>query len=72
MKFNPNQPIECNPVKAIGLNSYYLTMRHELRNLNQLSLQRRREKMKEKFIQDLLQEEKELNEVGLGYINMHP
>ncbi|KAH1002054.1 hypothetical protein HUJ05_012276 [Dendroctonus ponderosae] len=66
MKFNPTQSIECNPVKGIGLNSYYLNMRHELHSLGQLSLQERRDKMKRRLIEDFRIEEKELNDVDLG------
>lgn len=72
MKFNPTQSIEGNAVKGTGLNSYYLNMRHELDSLGQLSLQRRREKMKRRLIEDFLIEEKELKDVDLGYIETQP
>lgn len=72
MQFNPTQPIELNPIKGIGLNSYYLNMRHELHGLSQLSMEERREKIRKRLLDDYFIEEKELNAVDLGYINMQP
>ncbi|KAL1509634.1 hypothetical protein ABEB36_004342 [Hypothenemus hampei] len=72
MKFSPHQPLETLSVRSLGLNSYYVTMRHELFGLSQLLIEQRREKLKKLLIEDFLREENELNEVDLGYITTQP
>ena len=72
MKFDAKIPIELNPQKGIGLNSYFLTFRHNLESLRRLSMTERKDKLKRLFIKDFLEEQKDLNEVDLSYINTQP
>ncbi|KAG5875809.1 hypothetical protein JTB14_017543 [Gonioctena quinquepunctata] len=72
MRQNPHQDIRSNPAVHHGLNSCFIEIRHELYHLGQLDLRERKEKLWDLLRSDFLQEEDELRQVGLAYINTQP
>ncbi|KAG5875808.1 hypothetical protein JTB14_017543 [Gonioctena quinquepunctata] len=69
---NPYQDIRRNPVVHRGLNSTNIEIRQELYYLSHLDLRERKEKLWDLLRSDFLQEEDELRQVGLAYINTQP
>ncbi|CAG9772599.1 unnamed protein product [Ceutorhynchus assimilis] len=72
MTYDYRVPLACDATKAMGLNSYFLNLREELLCAGKINLRERKTKMYKLLMEDFLREEKELNEVDLGYIEMHP
>lgn len=58
-----------NPNVHKGLNSVFVFMGEELDALNSLRAETRKYKLFKLSIKDFLQEDKELREVGLAYVN---
>lgn len=70
MTIDPRKDISVYPRVHTGLNPCIITMRQELYNLHDLNTQARKRKLIELHKEDFLQEERELREVGLAYINI--
>ncbi|KAI4457981.1 aggrecan/versican proteoglycan [Holotrichia oblita] len=70
MTIDPRKDIAVYPKVHTGLNPYIITMRQELHNLHDLNTEARKRRLFELHKEDFLQEERELREVGLAYINI--
>lgn len=70
MTIDPRKDIAVYPKVHIGLNPYIITIRQELHDLQYLNTEARKHRLFELHKQDFLQEEEELREVGLAYINI--
>ncbi|KAK4882002.1 hypothetical protein RN001_005321 [Aquatica leii] len=69
MEIDPRRSIERDPKSHIGFNPLFLTMRQELHTLKQINTKNRKAKLRKLLIEDFLQEDKELRQVGLAYTN---
>lgn len=70
MGIDPNRPhMSRHPQLHKGMNPVFMTMRSEMHYLKKLNIEERRRKLKQLQIQDFLQQDKELRQVGLAFIN---
>ncbi|CAH1973528.1 unnamed protein product [Acanthoscelides obtectus] len=72
IQFNPHLDPRLNPAVHYGTNTHLLEIRNEMVKVGILKLKERRQKLFDLFIQDFLQEERELRSVDLAYINTQP
>ncbi|KAF5282098.1 hypothetical protein FQR65_LT14416 [Abscondita terminalis] len=69
MGIDHRRSIERDPRAHIGLNPLFLTMREELYTLKKISTNNRKVKLRKLLIEDYVQEDQELRQVGLAYTN---
>lgn len=70
MKLKYRYDITTGAMVHIGPNPFYMQIRQEVHNVHEIHLKAKREKIRELFIQDFLQQQKELRGINFDYIQL--
>ncbi|KAF5285426.1 hypothetical protein FQA39_LY16680 [Lamprigera yunnana] len=67
MAIDPGRCTERDPKAHLGLNPLFMPIRHELQALKKIDIKNRKLKLRKLLVNDYIEEDKELRQVGLAY-----